>query len=161
MSFPLRRKKAAFQVGFHTPCDTCCFLLNHHHAHFVFQFQPYCAVKSAILRGKMAEIVPQNSWDWNARCKPLIINVADASVRLIAYRDARLVRPLHQPYYLLSILTGRTHEPCVPTCFKACNSSTWQLVYSSNRIGADARTVRPYMPLLLYCVAIGLRWILK
>ena len=99
--------------------------------------------------------------------------MANASVRLIACRDARLVRPLHQPCYLLSILTERTHEPCVPTCrkagnsftrqlvyssnalerthepcvptyFKAGNSFTRQLVYSSNRIGADARAVRPY-----------------
>ncbi|WP_276817333.1 hypothetical protein, partial [Segatella maculosa] len=67
------------------------------------------------------------------------------SVRLIACRDARLVRPLHQPYYLLSILTGRTHEPCVPTC-----PQSRQLVHKATcllvkRIGTDARTVRPYM----------------
>ena len=148
MSFPLHRKKAAFQVGFHTPCDTCCFLLNHHRAHFVFQSQPYCAVKSAILRGKMAEIAPQNGWDWNARCKPLIINVADASVRLIACRDARLVRPLHQPYYLLSIHTERTHEPCVPTYLKAGNSFTCQLVYSSTAL---ERTHEPCVPTCLPC----------
>ena len=95
-------------------------------------------------------------------------------INSIACRDARFVRPLHQPYYLLSILTERTHEPCVPTYLKAGNSSTCQLIYSSTalerthepcvptcpqsrqlvhkatyllvkRIGTDARTVRPYI----------------
>ena len=81
----------------------------------------------------------------------MIINVADASVRLIVCRDARFVRPLHQPYYLLSILTERTHEPCVPTCPQSrqlVHKATYLLV---KRIGTDARTVRPYIasPIIL------------
>ena len=59
----------------------------------VLQYQPHCTVIWAILHGEMTEITVQNSSDCNARCKSLVINVADASVRLTVCRDGRAVRP--------------------------------------------------------------------
>ncbi|WP_276816469.1 hypothetical protein [Segatella maculosa] len=41
----------------------------------------------------MAEISAQYRWDWNARRKSLIINMADTQNRLSECRDARSVRP--------------------------------------------------------------------
>ena len=43
----------------------------------VFQSHPYCVAKWVRLHGEMGEIIVQNGYDWNVRCKLLIINVAD------------------------------------------------------------------------------------
>ena len=53
----------------------------------VFQSHLFCAVKWAILRGKMGEIIVQNGCDWNERCKSLVINMPDMTSCANACRD--------------------------------------------------------------------------
>ena len=53
---------------------------------------------------------------------------------------------------------ARTVRPYMLQNMQLVHKATYLLV---NCAGTDARTVRPYRSPLPYCVAIGLRWILK
>lgn len=107
-----------------------------------FQSHPYCTIKWVRLCDNMGHIVRQYGWDWKARYKLLIFNslwmdfkgfllTADSTA---TYFWKNLSRFQKRPVY------GRWLPIRHPV-----NSSTYQLYW------ANARTVRPYIP-LTYCL---------
>ncbi len=111
-----------------------------------FQSHPFYRAIWVILRGEMAGITVQNGQDWNARYKLLIINRSELhSIRMHVGTHGSCVRP-NASVYLPSILLAWTHEPCVPTCLAACNSSTPSTCLFVNHAG---RTHGPCVPTCL------------
>ena len=122
-----------------------------------FQSHPFYRAIWVILRGEMAGITVQNGQDWNARYKSLIINRSElCSIRMHVGTHGSCVRP-NALVYFPPILLAWTHEPCVPTCLAACNSSSPSTcLFINHAAWTHGSCVRPNAP--VYLPSIPLAW---